>query len=176
MNIKLRTRLTLAQIQYSKGSMKFAQVATDKGELYWDEDGEVKVGSEVYQMDAEGNPVLPADGDYETETRILTVEAGVVTEIQEKESRSNEVENEMEEQPVAEYVSVAEFNALKEQFIALAELVKDLAGEVDVVDEGFKKLDEKFEAVTKTSVKMPAQEMIEAGNSVKTSQLSKFGL
>lgn len=184
MNIKLRTRISLAATQYKAGQLKFSQVSTDKGELYWDEAGEAAVGQEVYMLDEDAVPVLPADGDYETETRILTVEAGVITEIQEKESTSSEVEKVIEqeetpmEEPVNEYVSRAEYDALVAEVASLVAIIREIAGDVNSVDENFKKLDSKFSEAIKTSVSVPAQERLEQEESkpetYKDKQISKL--
>ena len=62
----------------------FAETETDKGTLY--SEGQLEIGAEVF--DAEDNPA--ADGEYETEDKVIVVADGKVTEIREKESEDGE--------------------------------------------------------------------------------------
>ena len=62
---------------------EFGRVATDKGDLEWDGEEDLKAGDNVYVRDEEGNRVAAPDGDYETEDgKTIRVVDGAVAEIQ----------------------------------------------------------------------------------------------
>lgn len=81
-------------LKLAKLVMKFAEVETDKGTLTYD--GELVEGVEVF-VEKEGEFVAPEDGEYKTETQVITIEGGKVTKIEEIE-----VEEPKEEEPVEE--------------------------------------------------------------------------
>lgn len=66
--------------------MEFNNLSTDKAELYWEEDTELMVGYKVFVEDEAGNKVPAADGEYISDENKITVEGGVVTEIEAKEA------------------------------------------------------------------------------------------
>lgn len=68
----------------------FAETETNKGTLYTE--GQLEIGAEVF--DAEDNPA--ADGEYETEDKVIVVADGKVTEIREKEVEDGEQVTEVE--------------------------------------------------------------------------------
>ena len=60
---------------------EFGKVNTDKGELQWDGDEDLKAGDAVY-VEQDGERVAAPDGDYVTEDdKVITVKDGVVEEI-----------------------------------------------------------------------------------------------
>lgn len=66
---------------------EFGRKATDKGELYWDGEDDLKEGDRVFVNDEEGNLVDAPDGDYRTEDgKVITVEGGVVASIKDDEA------------------------------------------------------------------------------------------
>lgn len=80
--------------------MKFAEIVTDKATLTYD--GELAEGVEVF-VEKEGEFVAPEDGEYKTETQVITVEGGKVTKIEDIE-----VEEEPTEEPTTEEATVEE--------------------------------------------------------------------
>lgn len=85
-------------------SLKFGSVKTDKAELFWDGDEDLKVGDEVYVLggDPEDNAEYqPApDGDYTVEDgKVIKVVEGKVAEIVDPKA---EVAEEPVEEPVEE--------------------------------------------------------------------------
>lgn len=61
---------------------RLASVATDKGELHHEGEGDLKAGDSVYVYDEEGNQVAAPDGDYTTEDgKVIKVAEGKVVEI-----------------------------------------------------------------------------------------------
>lgn len=72
--------------------MEFNNLSTDKAELYWEEDSELMVGYKVFVEDESGNKVPAADGEYISDENKITVEGGVVTEIEAKEAEPEKKE------------------------------------------------------------------------------------
>lgn len=72
---------------------QFGRVATDKGDLEWDGEEDLKAGDAVYVQDEDGNRVAAADGDYRTEDgKVIRVVDGKVAEIQDDDAEVAEVE------------------------------------------------------------------------------------
>lgn len=89
--------------------MEFNNLSTDKAELYWEEDSELGVGYKVFVEDESGNKVAAPDGEYISDENKITVEGGVVTEIESKDAETPaEEEKKEEETPAEEKVEAAE--------------------------------------------------------------------
>ena len=69
-------------IKLSKQLSKFVSIPYADGNLICD--GELEVGKELFIEDANGN-LSPAEGEYETDDKIIRVEKGIISEIVEKE-------------------------------------------------------------------------------------------
>ena len=154
MKIKNRFRLKLAKML----NIKFESVTTDKATLHYD--GELEVGSEVFEYDEEGNLLIPDDGIYETEDKTITVEDGIVTAIEDKVEEEEPVEEpvEMEEETeIVENSQLARIETLESQVQALVEIIKELVGTVDEVSEEVEVIDEEFRKVAKLPLKTPIQ-------------------
>ena len=154
MKIKNRFRLKLAKML----NIKFESVTTDKAVLHYD--GELEVGSEVFEYDEEGNLLIPDDGVYETEDKTITVEDGIVTAIEDKveEEEPTEEPVEMEEETeIVENSQLARIETLESQVQALVEIIKELVGTVDEVSEEVEVIDEEFRKVAKLPLKKPIQ-------------------
>ena len=72
--------------------MEFNTLSTETAELYWEEDSELMVGYKVFVEDESGNKVPAADGEYISDENKITVEDGVVTEIEAKEAEPEKKE------------------------------------------------------------------------------------
>ena len=156
MKIKNRFRLKLAKML----NIKFESVTTDKATLHYD--GELEVGSEVFEYDEEGNLLIPDDGVYETEDKTITVEDGIVTAIEDKVEEEEPVEDEElvemeEETEIVENSQLARIETLESQVQALVEIIKELVGTVDEVSEEVEVIDEEFRKVAKLPLKKPIQ-------------------
>jgi len=99
-------------------------ILADGTEVY-SPDAEFKVGSELFVMDADGNPVPAPDGEHTTaEGKVIVVSGGVIAEIKEPVEDEPKVEIEIEEEKQAAFdgVSREEFestiNSLVEAFEA----------------------------------------------------------
>jgi BMFP domain-containing protein YqiC len=97
-------------------------ILADGTEVY-SPDAEFAVGSELFVMDADGNPMPAPDGEHTTaEGKMIVVSGGLITEIKEpmEEEPKVEIEIEKEEQAAFDGVSREEFestiNSLMEAF------------------------------------------------------------
>lgn len=74
-----------AEVSTTEG--EFGSKATDKGNLVWEGEEDLKAGDEVYIEDEEGNRTPAADGDYKTEDgKVIVVVDGKVSEIRDDEA------------------------------------------------------------------------------------------
>ena len=113
-----------AEGEITKEAQMAMAVLADGTEVY-SPDAEFAVGSELFIMDGDGNPVPAPDGEHTTaEGKVIVVAGGVITEIKEPEAEAPEVEIEIEEEKQAAFegVSKEEFestiNSLVEAFEA----------------------------------------------------------
>lgn len=104
---------------------EFGRKATDKGELYWDGEDDLKEGDRVFVNDEEGNLVDAPDGDYRTEDgKVITVVEGVVASIKDDEA-------EVAPEPDASEELRAEIARLKVQVKKIAAENADLKAQVE---------------------------------------------
>jgi BMFP domain-containing protein YqiC len=113
-----------AEGEIKKEAQMAMAILADGTEVY-SPDAEFKVGSELFVMDAEGNPVPAPDGEHTTaEGKVIVVSGGVIAEIKEPMEEEPKVEIEIEEEKQAAFdgVSREEFestiNSLVEAFEA----------------------------------------------------------
>lgn len=113
-----------AEGEITKEAQMAMAVLADGTEVY-SPDAEFKVGSELFVMDADGNPVPAPDGEHTTaEGKLIVVSGGVIAEIKEPVEEEPKVEIEIEEEKQAAFdgVSREEFestiNSLVEAFEA----------------------------------------------------------
>jgi BMFP domain-containing protein YqiC len=110
--------------EITKEAQMAMAILADGTEVY-SPDAEFKVGSELFVMDAEGNPMPAPDGEHTTaEGKVIVVSGGVIAEIKEPMEEEPKVEIEIEEEKQAAFdgVSREEFestiNSLVEAFEA----------------------------------------------------------
>ena len=113
-----------AEGEITKEAQMAMAILADGTEVY-SPDAEFAVGSELFVMDADGNPVPAPDGEHTTaEGKVIVVSGGVIAEIKEpmEEEPKVEIEIEKEEQAAFDGVSREEFestiNSLMEAFEA----------------------------------------------------------
>jgi BMFP domain-containing protein YqiC len=111
-----------AEGEITKEQQMAMAILADGTEVY-SPDAEFAVGSELFVMDADGNPVPAPDGEHTTaEGKMIVVSGGLITEIKEpmEEEPKVEIEIEKEEQAAFDGVSREEFestiNSLVEAF------------------------------------------------------------
>ena len=78
-----KKKLTKLKLALQRLLVEYTALTTDKGILYFEEDN-IKTDIQVYLEDETGEKQVAEPGTYETETQIITVEAGRVKEIIEK--------------------------------------------------------------------------------------------
>lgn len=102
-------------IKLMKMLAKFAEVVTDKATLIYD--GELVEGVEV-SVENEAGEILPAeDGEYKTETQVITVEGGKVTKIEDIEVEEEPTEEPKTEEPtVEEPIEMSKLEIKQQQF------------------------------------------------------------
>jgi BMFP domain-containing protein YqiC len=110
--------------EITKEAQMAMAILADGTEVY-SPDAEFAVGSELFVMDADGNPMPAPDGEHTTaEGKVIVVSGGVIAEIKEpmEEEPKVEIEIEKEEQAAFDGVSREEFestiNSLVEAFEA----------------------------------------------------------
>ena len=151
--------------KFVRNLMKFGQLETDKGTIYFAED-EIAEGVEVF-VDGENEKVVAEDGEYTLEDeRVVVVKEGKVAEIREKEVEEEkpveepvevEVEAEEETEVVVEEPAEPEpeerdVNA--ERIDALEKEVADLKGEIENIKAELAK-------IVSTPVVEPIEEVFE---------------
>lgn len=100
-------------LKLAKLVMKFAEVETDKGTLTYD--GDLVEGVEVF-VEKEGEFVAPEDGEYKTETQVITIEGGKVTKIEEIEVEEEPKEEEPIEEPKEEQIEMSKLEIKQQEF------------------------------------------------------------
>lgn len=138
--------LTEAKLKLAKMlKLTLGSVSSNKGNLYFD--GDIfDVGTEMFAMNEEGDYILPDDGDYEVGNQILTLANGIVTDIKESGSVSDEPGNMQEEvETVSEdtEVSADEFNTLATAVNTMVSVLEEIQS--DMAD--FKAQKQSFEAI-----------------------------
>lgn len=78
-----KNKLTKLKLALQKLLVEYTALTTDKGILYFEE-GDIKPDIQVYLEDETGDKKTADPGTYETETQIITVANGRITEIIEK--------------------------------------------------------------------------------------------
>lgn len=107
-----------------------ASKATDKGDLYWEGEDDLKEGDAVFVRNEEGEQLPAPDGDYRTEDgKVITVENGVVASIKDDEA---EVAPEPEPSPAED--------ELRAQVADLTARLADLSAENATLKEQVAKL------------------------------------
>lgn len=104
--------------------VQMGSISTDKGVLFWDGDGELEVGFNVYQENENGERVAAAEGEYVIEGGlVLVVAQGQVTEIR-------DVEDPAEQVPADEVQESAEPVAAEEVIVEEGDTVEEVVEEV----------------------------------------------
>lgn len=90
---KLRDKL-------AKMLLKFDSISTDKADLFYDHEGELVVGDEVYTYNEDGDRVPVADGEYLSDNNVYDIKDSKVDEIERRES-SDPAKEDLEAMPEA---------------------------------------------------------------------------
>jgi hypothetical protein len=105
--------VSLSAVEEAVEQKQMAMAVLADGTEIYSPDAEFSIGSEIFVMDAEGNPMPAPDGEHETaEGKILVVVEGKISEVKEKpmeEEPKVEIEIEEVEQSSFDGVSREEF-------------------------------------------------------------------
>ena len=137
---KLRDKL-------AKLLLKFDSISTDKADLFYDHEGELVVGDEVYTYDANGDRASVEDGDYESDGYVYVIKESKVEEIREKEPAADPADPAVKEDVTAEEVEIEVPDTpdpdMKEDVItpaieALAKKIAELEARIAALEEKVK--------------------------------------
>ena len=128
-------------LKLRKMILALKETETDKGRLI--SEGELAEGTEVFVEDEKGELVPPADGEYATESQIIVVAEGRVTEIKEKDAKPEIKQVDEKDARIAELeADLAECEAEKE---VKEKALEAKAAEVDEKDARIAELEAELE-------------------------------
>ena len=172
---KLRDKL-------AKMLLKFDSISTDKADLFYDHEGELVVGDEVYTYNEAGDRVPVADGEYLSDNIVYDIENSKVTEIKRFESPDPTKEDleAMPADPVAPEATPEEMP--KEDQKVVDPKVADLESKVTELESKVTELISKVEelaAKLETPVVEPIAEVFSAAttrtNDSRATRLAELG-
>lgn len=112
--------------------VQMGSISTDKGVLFWDGDGELEVGFNVYQENENGERVAAAEGEYVIEGGLVIIVAeGQVTEIRDVEDPAEQVPA---DEVQAEEVIVEEGEPVEEVVEEVVEETNDHDDRIDALE------------------------------------------
>lgn len=171
---KLRDKL-------AKMLLKFDSISTDKADLFYDHDGELVVGDEVYTYNEAGDRVPVADGEYLSDNIVYDIENSKVTEIKRFETPDPTKEDleAMPADPVApEATPEATPEAMPKEDPKVAELESKVTELESKVTELVSKVEE-LAAKLETPVVEPIAEVFSAAttrtNDSRATRLAELG-
>lgn len=166
----------LALMLKSMLSLHLGSVATDKAELFWDAEEDLREGMEVFVRGEEDEFVPAADGDYTTEDgKIIKVVDGKVSEIvdpeaevaqedvqQEDVQQEDVQQEENEEVPAADEpeVPAEEEPSIEDRIAAIEERMEAFVDGINQIINGMAALEERIAVVEEKLAKVeePAAE------------------
>ena len=176
MKISKKVRLALRNML-----LKTSRVATDKGELIFDEE-ELAVGVEVFVENTEGEEtelVPAADGEYAEGNRVIVVSEGKVSEIRVSEEPEQPEATEIEvpaedpiEEPEAEPETTVEERvaALEARLAEVLEGINEILSAISALNGRIDELDGRIKVLEGEPAEEPIDETPE--EEVRTSKLS----
>ena len=174
---KLRDKL-------AKMLLKFDSISTDKADLFYDHEGELVVGDEVYTYNEAGDRVPVADGEYLSDNIVYDIENSKVTEIKRFESPDPTKEDleAMPADPVAPETPATPEGMPKEDQKVADPKVADLESKVTELESKVTELISKVEelaAKLETPVVEPIAEVFSAAttrtNDSRATRLAELG-
>lgn len=163
--LNFKTKEMSLRAKFLKTLLKFGEVQTDKGIIYWAGEEDLKAGDEVFNESYE--PL--EDGEYQTEDgKIIAVVEGKVSEIRDPEA---EVSTEpSEEQFEEEVVSEEQTEVIEEP---AAEEKRDLEKELDELKAELEEVKRALEEIKKQLAEPVAEPVAEEFR--KTNNAKEFG-
>ena len=172
---KLRDKL-------AKMLLKFDSISTDKADLFYDHEGELVVGDEVYTYNEAGDRVPVADGEYLSDNIVYDIENSKVTEIKRFETPDPAKEM-LEEMPASPQMTPEAMpEAMPEEMPKEDPKVADLESKVTELESKITELVSKVEELTakiETPVVEPIAEVFSAAttrtNDSRATGLAELG-
>lgn len=147
------------RISLAKLLAKFSEVETDKGVLSKSEETEFAVGDEVYVTNESGEYISAPDGEYISEEKIFTVEAGKIVNIASKEQLEEVPSPEGSEEPVVDSVE-----ELRKEVNELYSIVNELIKKVGEIDERTTKAEDTVAQFSRQTVAQPIEDVTVVNN------------
>lgn len=168
---KLRDKL-------AKMLLKFDSISTDKADLFYDHEGELVVGDEVYTYNEAGDRVPVADGEYLSDNIVYDIENSKVTEIKRFES-PDPAKEDLEAMPASpEATPEATPEAMPKEDPKIAELETTISEMKSMIEELATKVEE-IAAKVETPVVDPIAEVFSAAttrtNDSRATRLAELG-
>jgi len=156
--------VSLSAVEEAVEQKQMAMAVLADGTEVYSPDAEFGIGSEIFVMDAEGNPTPAPDGEHETaEGKILVVVEGKISEVKEKpmeEEPKVEIEIEEVEQSSFDGVSREEFeNTINKLIEGFEAKINELTAEKQNLSATIEKMS-----------KAPATESVKKSNPVAQKQ------
>ena len=171
---KLRDKL-------AKMLLKFDSISTDKADLFYDHEGELVVGDEVYTYNEAGDRVPVADGEYLSDNIVYDIENSKVTEIKRFET-PDPAKEDLEAMPADPVAPEATPEATAEEMPKEDPKVADLESKVTELESKVTELISKVEELAsklETPVVEPIAEVFSAAttrtNDSRATRLAELG-
>ena len=171
---KLRDKL-------AKMLLKFDSISTDKADLFYDHEGELVVGDEVYTYNEAGDRVPVADGEYLSDNIVYDIENSKVTEIKRFEA-PDPVKEDLEAAPEAAPEEMPKEEMPKEEMPKEDPKVTELESKVTELESKVTELVAKMAELTakvETPVVDPIAEVFSAAttrtNDSRATRLAELG-
>jgi hypothetical protein len=156
--------VSLSAVEEAVEQKQMAMAVLADGTEVYSPDAEFGIGSEIFVMDAEGNPTPAPDGEHETaEGKILVVVEGKISEVKEKpmeEEPKVEIEIEEVEQSSFDGVSREEFEN------TISKLIEGFEAKINALNAEKQNLSATIEKMSKA----PATESVKKSNPVAQRQ------
>jgi len=155
--------VSLSAVEEAVEQKQMAMAILADGTEVYSPDAEFGIGSELFVMDAEGNPMPAPEGEHETaEGKILVVTEGKISEIKDKPMEEPSVEIEIEEVEQSSFDGVS-----REEFEnTINKLIEGFEAKINALNAEKQNLSATIEKMSKA----PATESVKKANPVAQKQ------
>jgi hypothetical protein len=155
--------VSLSAVEEAVEQKQMAMAILADGTEVYSPDAEFGIGSELFVMDAEGNPMPAPEGEHETaEGKILVVTEGKISEIKDKPMEEPSVEIEIEEVEQSSFDGVS-----REEFEnTINKLIEGFEAKINSLNAEKQNLSATIEKMSKA----PATESVKKANPVAQKQ------
>jgi hypothetical protein len=155
--------VSLSAVEEAVEQKQMAMAVLADGTEIYSPDAEFGIGSEIFVMDAEGNPMPAPDGEHETaEGKILVVVEGKISEVKDKPMEEPSVEIEIEEVEQSSFDGVS-----REEFEnTINKLIEGFEAKINSLNAEKQNLSATIEKLSKA----PATESVKKANPVAQKQ------